>query len=183
MRSIVNLIHQKLKNARQGPVEENFYEYASEDGLGTTISAVGDFSAGPKDFAWGPAVGKDARVTRLIVFVADSAINADDYGAVSGASISVGVGAHLESASGTTQAVLTPVPVQSNGEWSALCHDAESRAWGAGNAFLSVRWTFERAGNPIRLIGDDEARIVFTLRDDLDGLVDHRFMLQGYYEK
>jgi hypothetical protein len=51
--------------------------------------------------------------------------------------------------------------------------------FGSGNNFAVVRWTFERAGQPLRLYGDNSDVLVMTVNDDLTGLVKHDFHIQG----
>ena len=45
---------------------------------------------------------------------------------------------------------------------------------------IVVRWTFAKSGAPIRLDGAKNARLEVLLNDDLTGLVDHHFVVQGY---
>ena len=55
-------------------------------------------------------------------------------------------------------------------------------AWGAGNDQLIARWTFSKAGRPIRLVGDNNERLEVVLNDDFTGLVHQYFVVQGYIE-
>jgi hypothetical protein len=183
MSTIVKEILKKLRGADTGPVEPIFSRFLSDEDAGVTYAAIGDYSSAEGRYIFQPAAGTIARITRLVVLVEDSLINADDYGAIAGG-LTNGVGIHWESASGVTETVLTDAkPVRTNANWGGMCHDSESRNWGAGNNFLTVRWTFAKAGRPLRLVGDDTARFVVTLNDNLNDLVDHSFLVQGFYER
>ena len=72
------------------------------------------------------------------------------------------------------------VPIKSNGGIGRYCYDVELRTWGAGNEFVQARWTFAKAGQPLRL--KQGQRLSITLNDDLTGLLEHYFMVQGYIE-
>lgn len=83
-------------------------------------------------------------------------------------------------------------PVLTNAGWAEYCFDADVKAWGPGDEFLTVRWTFTRAGQFMRLLGEREdpdtgltlpaQRISIMLNDDFTGLTNHTFLVQGYVE-
>jgi hypothetical protein len=52
----------------------------------------------------------------------------------------------------------------------------------AGDEMLQVRWTFAKSGAQLRLNGNNNERLEVVLDDDLDGLIEHYFMVQGVYE-
>jgi hypothetical protein len=70
-------------------------------------------------------------------------------------------------------------PILSNGEWGGYCHDFSLHAFGIGDDWASVRWTFSKSGKPITLRGEYNERLVVTLNDDFTGLSVHHFLVQG----
>jgi hypothetical protein len=74
------------------------------------------------------------------------------------------------------------VPVKKNTHWSRLCYDAQPSNYGAGAETLNVRWTFEKAGYPLRLQGNNNERLEVVLNDDFSGLAGHYFLVEGYIE-
>lgn len=63
-----------------------------------------------------------------------------------------------------------------------FCYDVELKSWGAGNEVLLVRYTFLKSGQFVRLVGDNNERLEVVLNDNLTGLIDHSFLIQGYIE-
>jgi len=53
--------------------------------------------------------------------------------------------------------------------------------YGSGDNFLAGRWTFRKAGEPLLLLPGNSFRV--TVNDDLTGLVEHYFCIQGLVEK
>jgi hypothetical protein len=124
--------------------------------------------------------GEILRVARMIVHIEDAITwNAAEYGNL-GAALTNGVSVTVEDTDGNTINTLTDITVKSNADWGRYCFDNAYVAYGAGNDFLSARWTFDKAGSPIRLkLGE---KFVVTVNDDLDGLDAHTFVVQGIDE-
>jgi hypothetical protein len=156
------------------------------NGTGTT-NAIGNYTAGgvgTTDFYIQPAAGTDLTLARLIVQVEDTAIVADDYGNIAGG-LTNGVQL-LQVRQGDTHNLTGGIAVKNNADWARICHDSERKAWGPGNEFLTVRYTFARFTDDretivggLRLIGHASEKFVVRLSDNLTGLVAHYFTVEG----
>jgi hypothetical protein len=163
-------------------------QHLSTDGAGGgTISGNADYSSTPGRFYIKPPAGSVYRIARLLVHIQDSgAFAAGDYG--NGISLTGSQGVYLRQyTDGTTTRTevvdfMNSQPVQSNAEWGARCYDLSLDDFGSGDNFLNVRWTFTKAGQFIRLVGDDEDFLEIELIGDFSGLTDHEFFVQGYIE-
>ena len=68
-------------------------------------------------------------------------------------------------------------------DWAKFCYDVDHENFGLGNEFLNVRWTFSKSGTYIQLNGENNDKLEIVVNDDLSGLVNHRFLVQGYIEE
>ena len=157
--------------------------YLDTNGNGTgTTNANGDYSTVSDIFYIQPAAGEVFRISRMIVTVEDTAgMAAADYGNITG-NLTNGITVREQNDSGTITDLTGGIPVKSNAQWARLCYDANVLTWGNGNEFLTVRWTFARTGQEMRLDGDENERLEVVLNDDFTGLVTHYFLVQGYQE-
>ena len=83
---------------------------------------------------------------------------------------------------GATVDLTDGVPVKTNAQYGGLCYDVDVKSWGSGDELLTARLTFTKFGQYIRLDGAVNGRLVVTVNDDLDGLISHRFLAQGFVE-
>lgn len=67
--------------------------------------------------------------------------------------------------------------IKSNGDWHAVCYDYTYHDIGTGDSIGTVRWTFGRTGEPLQLFEGEILRV--TIQDDLTGLSNHTFQVQG----
>jgi hypothetical protein len=155
-----------------------FFRFLDSNGDGTgTKSFIGDYTTPDEAYIQPPAT-KVFAITRMIVHIEDSgAVTADSYGALS--TLTNGITVEVHDTGGLKYSLTNGDPIHSGAEWSQYCHDVELKTWGAGNSFITARWTFETAGIPILLSGDTSDRLVVTLADNFTGLVDHKFQVQG----
>lgn len=156
------------------------YRFLDTNGDGSgTKNAIGNYAAAATDFYIAPPVGERYYLARLIVLIEDGAAGFDsgDYGAITSGLTNGVVVKWVRST--TTHDLTDGVPVTNNVEWACLCYDVALQTFGAGNSFLTVRWTFERRGAGI-LLTNPQDQFVVTLNDDLSTLVQHRFQVQGY---
>ena len=147
------------------------------DGTGATQANVNG-SVTPVVFKCGPRVGeKRIDVHRMLIFIEDSgSFDSSSYG--NGISMSNGIEVGVYYDDGTQiQDLLDGKPIQINPDWSRVCYDTALSAYGQGDETLTVRWTFDRTGTPITLGAG--TYIGITINDDLTGLIDHTFQLQG----
>ncbi len=150
------------------------------DGSGTK-NAVGDYSSSATKFLIKPPSDETFIIERLIVSVEDGgSFDAAKYG--NGITLTNGMHVH-EEVNGVQKLDLIDAgggqTIKTNADWGALCYDADVKTWGTGNQVLLVRWTFSKAGAPVRLDGAIGEELTITLNDDFSALVDHRFMAQG----
>ena len=159
------------------------YQYldANGDGTGAT-TANGNYSdagVGVTQFYY--EATNYAEIERMIIYVEDTVgFAAADYGSITG-NLTNGISLKVFDTNGTTELLdLTAgLPVKSNAGWARTCYDAQLLEWGAGNEMLLARWTFSKAGDSINLLPGQ--RLAVVMNDDLTGLVDHNFMIQGQF--
>ena len=170
------------------PVQETsatktlLFRYLDTNGDGTgTVNATGDYSSGAEQFYIAPGAGVIHKIHRLIVSVGDgTGMQAEEYGNL-GSALSNGIRIEVQDDIGTTLNELDGgLNVTTNAEWGRLCYDVDVKTWGSGDELLLVRWTFDRAGGPIVLDGDNDDRLTVIVNDDLQGLLSHHFMVQGH---
>lgn len=73
--------------------------------------------------------------------------------------------------------LLDGFPIKSDHEWRALCFDYVIDTYGSGDDNATARWTFGKAGKPIRL--QLNQKIMVTIQDDLTDLTHQWFQVQG----
>lgn len=147
------------------------------DGTGTK-SAIGDYSLAADDF-YIEAGDNPLVISRLLVSAEDTTgMTAQEYGNL-GAALTNGVSI-LAELDGTEYDLCDGVPIKTNAGWGTTCYDTQitGAAWGSGNDVLLVRWTFSKSGTPILLESGD--KVIARVNDDLQGLLSHYFMIQGY---
>jgi len=161
------------------PVELMIFQYLDTvgNGTGTTI-AIGDYSTVAQDFKLTAQAGFNSHLSRMIVHIRDSgAFSAEKYGAV--ATLTNGIEILVIDSEGATILDLSSGDeITSVAHWERHAHDLAYNEIGAGDKFYSVRWTFTKAGFPICLKPGQS--FVARLSDDLTGLIDHAFFMQGY---
>ena len=153
------------------------------DGSGTT-NAIGDYDPTAEIFYIQPPAGTVYRIARMIVHAEDGpSMTAEEYGNL-GSALTNGIAVRVQDDSGTIVSLTDDFLIKSNAHWAAMCFDADVKTWGVtpSNELLAVRWTFTKAGQYIRLDGDNNERLEVLLNDEFDGLVSHYFFVQGYNE-
>lgn len=153
---------------------------ANGDGTGTKDSSV-DGSSTQQVFKYVPKSGDKTFLHRLIIHVEDSgSFDSGSYG--NGITLTNGVGVEVRKITDDSVVLdlMDGVPVTKNPEWGRFCYDVDISSYGAGTESLTARWTFEKSGQPL-FIQDDEYFCV-TINDDLTGLVEQYFNIQGVVE-
>jgi hypothetical protein len=154
--------------------------FATIDNLGVDGNAIGDYST-PTDFSVGPPAGEVWEMHRVIGYIEDAGtFNASGYGALT--ALTNGIQARCYRGSVMENDLLNSAQVKTNTQWKAICYDIKISEFGLGNAneSLGFRWTFARSGTPITLDGDYDDEIRFTMNDNLTGLINHSFLVQGF---
>lgn len=173
-----------------GPVPTPLYRYLDTSGDGSgTKNAIGNYSSTADIFYIQPAAGQVFRIVRMIILIGGkaSSVKTDTYGSLS--ALTNGVTVRVQNDGGTVINLTDGIPVKTNAGWGGLCFDSVIYSSTSNtDTFNRVRWTFERAGYPIRLDGSSNERLEVLLNDDFtggggaDALTSHYFMAQGYIE-
>lgn len=172
-----------VAQASNGTQNVIFSRYLDTNGDGTgTKNANGNYSGGATSFYIQPPASTIYRISRLLVFVQDTnGFTPVEYGNT-GSALSNGITVRVHNGTSTVADLTDGVPVQHNGDWARLCYDAQVLSWGTTDEMLSARLTFTKAGQFLRLDGDDTEKLEVILNDDFTGLTEHYFLVQGYTE-
>lgn len=157
-----------------------FSRFLDTNGDGTgTKNANGDFSITPGQFFITPAAGQTLILSRLIIQIVDTgAFGSGNYGA--GITLTNGIRLEKRIGASTTDIDLVDnIPVITNIDWARFCFDTELSNFGAGENYLTARWTFARSGVDLTLNGNNNERCTIILNDNFTGLVGHFFLSQG----
>ena len=159
--------------------DNHIFQFLSTNGDGTgTVNANGDYSSTEGEFYIAPPSGYHYNITRMLVFVEDSAnFSSDEYGNLNTA-LTNGVRVVVKEHGTEILDLTAGDSIKTNAQWSQYCYDAQSISFGSGNDFLAVRWTFAKSGSPVYV--SPNQRLSVLLNDNLTGLVTHTFMVQGY---
>lgn len=154
-------------------------QFMSSNGDGSgVVNLVGDYSETPTEFFIKPPAGEGIILARILIFIGDTGnFSASGYG--NGGGLTNGIELKVVANSEDVLSDLTAgLSIKSNAEWSRYCYDVSLIDFGSGENFLSIRWTFEKSGIPVRLDADN--KLVVTLNDDFSGLNQHHMLCQGY---
>ena len=172
-----------VRNHGSGSQKTIISRFLDTNGDGTgSINANGDYSSAAGIFYIQPSINENYRIARMLVSIEDTAgMQADEYGNI-GSALTNGITLRKQNDLGTIVDYTDSNPVKTNSQWGGFCYDVDLKTWGAGNELIVVRWTFTRAGQFIRLSGQDSERLEIVVNDNLTGLVSHKFLAQGYIE-
>ena len=174
-----------------GPVPTPIYRVLDTNGDGTgTENAIGNYSAGTGEiFFIQPAPGEIFRIERMLVYLRGKKgdIKLDRYGKDS--ALTTGIRVRTQNDNGTIIDLTNGDTIKRFGGWMKVCFDVaapgvENVDYADQNIF-GARWTFSRAGYPIRLVGDNNERLEVVLNDNFTGreIQEHKFKVQGYIEE
>lgn len=148
------------------------------DGSGNT-DVTGDYSSVEEIFYIQPPKSTFFILERMLIFIQDTgAFDADSYG--NGISLANGIVVRVQDDSDTLLNLTAGKPIKTNAQWTRLCYDVSLSNYGTGDESAGVRWTFSKAGHPLRLDGSKNERLEVVLNDSFVDLVDHTFLVQGY---
>ena len=144
---------------------------------GATIHAVGNYAAAVEQFKYSPS--RRIEVHRLIIYIQDTGnFDVSSYG--NGITLTNGIRVVVRDSNDMLLGALDGgEPIKTNADWSGLCYDINYLSFGVGDNALAVRWTFERAGAPIRIDGSEGHYLAVELNDSFLALTDHTFNVQG----
>ena len=162
-----------------GNAATHIYRYLSDDGTSTgTKEVLGNYSGAVQRFYY-TATGPD-NINRMLVSIVDTnGMLEDEYGNL-GVALTNGISVCVWNSdfSSVILDLTDGEPIKTNGNWIQVCYDATLTDLGPGNDYFGARWTFGNSGQIITL--DKGQHLGIEVNDDLTGLIQHRFMLQGY---
>lgn len=156
------------------------YKYLTTADSPPVKIANGDYSVTPGVFTYtNPDDGKYAHISQLLIHIHDenAGFTAENYGGV--ATLANGVEVGLYDAEGNlVYDLLDGTPITGAAEWARVADSAVPHVIGSGDNFWQIRWVFPNHGAAIILEALESLRV--TCNDDLTGLVDHVFFINGY---
>lgn len=161
------------------------YQSLTLDGA-TPVSEVNrnmnvDGSTTPKRFKIQPPPGQIWQLTRIIFMMRDDgSFDSGGWGNNGGTPLDNGVSIGLTIKG--TDYDKSVVPWKTVADLGAIAHDLTHHNFGQGAEFLTMRLTFSKAGQNIRLVGDDGDNLWMDISDDLQYLLEQRAMAQGFVE-
>ena len=159
--------------------ETTFYRYMDTIGDGSgNKNFNGDYSLAAEQAILKPPVGMVMECERMLVSLhASKGMTVQIYG--SDVALTNGIQIKTADDIGDLKNITDSVPIKKNADWGALCYDVDFKTWGTGNEELLVRFTFSKAGKPIRLDGNRGEKLIVGLFDDHSGSIEHKFQVQG----
>jgi hypothetical protein len=156
------------------------------DGTGTK-NANGDYSSTPGTFILKPPPDRVFGVHQMLVFVRDTAIKSDGYGAIVGG-LANGIIVQIVNDNEVMDDLTNGTPVKTTAGWARFCEEVIAPEWDPGSApkFMGGRWALATdeathitiRGNNYNRARNNE-RLQVTLSDDLTGLLEHYFVAKG----
>jgi hypothetical protein len=130
-----------------------------------------------------PGANEVFRIQRLIWRVSDSGtIQGNTYGALT--ALTNGFKFFLQNSGATISDLTAQSTIKTNAGWGAYAYDvAFHDQFAGGPKHVSARWTFTKF-NPggIQLDGSRGDKLVILCQDSMEGLEEHTFCAEGYYE-
>jgi hypothetical protein len=168
-----------IKPNRDSNIGRTIYQYLDLDGDGTgTKNANVDGSSVVQNFKIVVPDNQVYELARMIIHVRDSGvISPQTYGALAAMANGITIKTY-DSGDNVVDALDGGVSIKANAEWGRVCYDVDIQDRGAGfEGYVNVRWTFEKAGQPLRLTEGQYLQV--TIADNLTGLLEHYFQVQG----
>ena len=173
-----------------GAVPSPLYRKLDTNGDGTgTTNAIGDYSSSSTSFYIQPPSGTVYRLERMLIFMRMTKANFkfDQYG--KNQVLTNGIEVHLHN--GVFTDLTDGIPIKRFGDWMRVCFDVQTVGGDINQDYntdviVGGRWTFSRAGFPLRIAGDNNERLEVNLNDDFatgTEIKEHYFFVQGYIER
>jgi len=158
----------------------DFFRFLDTNGDGTgTKDASVNGAITPQVFKILPQSGESRlRMSRMLVHIVDfGTFDSGAYG--NGVVLTNGIDVGLYNTSDDSLALdlLDGYTIKTNVDWGRFCYDATPSSYGTGNESLGARWTFTKAGEYLDVTA--ERYFAVTINDDLTGLIEHTFEMQG----
>jgi len=148
------------------------------DGTGNADMSVNG-SITPVTFKIAPGAGEVIRLARTMMYIQDTGnFDATKWGN----NITLTNGQKFEMKVGAAVVDILGYNIKTLGDMAATAYDVVHFAIGTGDEFAAGRLTFTKMGQYLRLDGDNNDELRFTINDDQSGLTSQYIMAQGYYE-
>jgi len=181
--SIVISITEKVEystNRETGKVHIPYYKKMWLDTDDQILDMAVNGSVTEQRFVIKPNAGEVIRIHRLITYVQDTGtFDTDKWG--NGIVMVNGMKIELKQ-NGVVNDLTGINPIRTTGEFQAIQYDLDHKTFGQGDEYIVSRFSFSKAGQPIRLIGDNGDELVVVIRDDLSALTKQTITAQGSYE-
>ncbi len=119
-------------------------------------------------------------MVRMIVLIRDGGITPSKFGGI--AALTNGISFSLD-AGGETLEDISIIPIKSNADFGRYCYDMTIDRTGAGDDFVLVRWSFDKAYGADAVTLEPGMSLEMHLDDDLTGLTDFTVLIQGTRER
>jgi hypothetical protein len=168
--------------SKTGEVKTNFVQDFDTVGDGSGITNMNvDGSGTTQNFFIKPNAGEIIRISRVLLSIRDTGtFDSGGWGNNGGTPLTNGLKMYV-SYSGGADAQINGA-VKSHYELASVMYDFTHFSFGSGDEFAVSRFSFDKFGDHVRLIGDNNDYIKITVEDNLTGLVDQRVKGEGYYE-
>lgn len=162
--------------------DDGVWQFADTNGDETgTVDALGDYSSAPTYFYIQPPAGESYYLNRMMIQYTDQgSFDANLYG--NGIALTNGISIDIKRGGPTgtlIKSLTTRKPIKRNADWPRFCFDTNVLPWGSGPEILVARWTISKVGKKVRINGDDQQCLVFTLNDNFTPLIDQTFNIQS----
>ena len=145
------------------------------------IQALQDYATTPERFSFGPTAGEIWVCERMIFNLTDSGgMSPTEYAAL-GTFLNPGYDVRVVNGDGDVLSVLNgSKPITVNADINSVCFDFNNMGLNiAGPDTFVSRWTWSKAGSPVRLIGDNGEKIVIDFVNSFVGMNYHTFFVDG----
>lgn len=160
-----------------------FSQFLSTGGDGTgQTNANGDYSTEAAEFLIRPNERTGILyVWRILITVRDGApFNASGYGGI-GAGLNNGVSLLWQRRGELVNDFMDGVPVKANADYARQMCNLQISSFGAGDDYLAAICQMSGFGKPVTLDPSKGDTLGITFTDDLSGLVQHYFLVQGWH--
>lgn len=155
----------------------HIFRYLRNNGV---LNAAVNGAVTPQTFSWSNTRNTDAHIHRMLILITDvGTFDSDLYG--NGVVLTKGIPVYVRDAAGNVQYDLTDGnPIKTNAAWQGMCYDFNYNDIGTSTTNVgAIRWTFSASGYPLILRPGWSIEVV--VQDDLSGLTEHDFMIQGIF--
>lgn len=150
------------------------------DGTGSKNASVNGSSTEVRFFIK-PEVGQTFLIYKMFVTISDAGIlTTGSYGNTLTPSNGLIVRKTGSGGDPVIYDVLDGLPIKANTDWARIAFDESVVNLAGTKYFYRYRWTAPNVNYPLCLHGDSGEELEVIIRDNLTGLEEHYFQVQGY---